>query len=125
MDLAGFLRCKRQAGAALLGLALPGMVLGNVVRYVPLLLGLMLLLGKSGWKDSLREVAGSPLMAVVVLFLAWLLAGSVEGINPTYSVRHWKVLVAVAGIVFLLWHVLRQLSPVEGMRMWRWMAWWR
>lgn len=110
---------------ALMGVAMPGMVLGNVATYVPLLLGLVLLLaalGARGWRESARRAVESPLACVVVVLLAVLLAGSLTGLNPSYSVRHWKVLGLVAGIGFLLWHGMRQLTPEQGGRLWRWLA---
>lgn len=105
--------------AACFGLSLPAMVLGNPFTYACALLGLLgafalpQVRDSAAIKQTLAGLLRSPLAWLVVALLLALYVGTLTGLRPEYSVKHWVRLVLMAGVAGLLYHVFST-AKLEG-----------
>lgn len=101
-----------RASAAMIGMAMPMMVLGKGVMFSLLLLGMVL--GLMATKDeslrvTVRLLLDSWVTLVVVVLLGALLAGVMTGINPAYSFERWTHVVLEAVCAGLMFITLREM----------------
>ncbi|TKW61200.1 MAG: O-antigen ligase family protein [Blastochloris viridis] len=98
---------------ALIGLSLPAMILTNAFTYGLAVLGMLLAFSLPQVRDgkAIREtLAGlvrSPIAWAVAALLLSLYIGTLTGIRPEYSVKHWVRLVLMAVIAGVMYHVFR------------------
>lgn len=98
---------------ALLGMSLPAMIIANGFTYAFAILGILLAFSLPQVRDgvAIREtlsgIARSPIAWAVALLLLALYVGTLTGMRPEYSVKHWVRLVLMAVISGLLFHVFR------------------
>lgn len=98
--------------AVMLGVALPGMLLGKAVMFS--LLGVGLASGLMATKDeslraTLKLLLNSWYTVVVLAILAVLLIGVATGINASYAFDKWEKLVMVVVCAGMLFVVLREM----------------
>lgn len=101
-----------RASAALMGMALPSLLLGKGVMYALLLSGM--LTGLFATKDeslrvTMRMLLDSRITLTVLLLMACLLGGVVLGINPAFALERWFEIGMEAVGAALLFVVLREM----------------
>lgn len=109
---------------ALIGLSLPAMIIGNGFTYGLAILGLLLAFSlpqvrdSKGIRESLSQLMRSPTVWVVILLLLALYIGTLTGLRPEYSVKHWVRLVIMAAVSGLLYHVYRTAESENKILVW-------
>jgi O-antigen ligase len=101
-----------RTSAALIGMALPSLLLGKGIMYVLLLAGM--LAGMFATKDeslrvTLKMLMNSKITLTVIVLLACLLVGVPFGINPEFAWESWVQLCLGAVSTGLLFVVMREM----------------